>query len=142
MSRRGAVALLVLLLSAVPVAAQQVDIEARPPLREREPRIVTPPLRYETTRPTDQGYYERDVRVPYDPAFIEPFATEFETPGQSGRLGLSGWTAPNTPVGSTSAAGNAYQEVSGWFALGFSIIWNGPPPVKATPASAPARAPR
>lgn len=134
---RAIVAVFLLLLSAVPAVAQQVEIEAAPPAREREPRVITPPLRYETTRPTDEGYYTHDVRVPYDPAFIVPFEAEFATPTQTGRMGLSGWTVPNTPVGSTSAGGSGYHEVSGWFALGFSIIWNGPPP-KARPAAAPA----
>ncbi len=134
---RGFAAVVLLLLSAAPAVAQQVEIEATPPAREREPHVITPPLRYETTRPVDEGFYSRDVRVPYDPAFVAPFETEFATPTQTGRVGLSGWTAPNTPFGSTSAGGTAYHEVSGWFALGFSIIWNGPPP-KATPASAPA----
>ncbi len=123
-----------LLLSAVSAHAQQVEIKATPP-PAKERQILTPPLRYEVTRPTDQSFYTMgEVRVPYDPAFIAGISTGFATPTQTGWYGFSGWTSPNTPVGSTSAAGSGFSEDSGWFALGFSIIWNGPPPAKRAAA--------
>jgi hypothetical protein len=116
---------------AVPQAPQQapqpgVQIQAKPaqPV-ERETRVVPPPLRYETTRPTDADIYPTGPsRVQHDPAFIEPLATKYETPTSSGRVGLSGWTAPNAPIGSPVSG---WRDVSGWFALGFSVTWDGPP---------------
>jgi hypothetical protein len=112
------------LLIAVPVSAQQVEIESKGAPVERPARVVAPPLHYETTRPPDTDYYPQGTKVEHDPAFIEPFASQYENAEGSGRIGLSGWTAPNTPVGSPSG-GWAYN--TGWFALGFSVTWGGPP---------------
>jgi len=122
-------------VTAVPAAAQQVEIEASRPPAERETKIVRPPLQYETSRPPDADVRPnpRGAAVAHDPAFIEPFATTYETASGSGRYGLSGWTAPNAPVGAQSTN---WQEVTGWFALGFSVTWDGPPP-----ATRPARRP-
>jgi hypothetical protein len=117
------------LLVAVPAFAQ-VEIEAKRPPVERPARVVAPPLHYETSKPPDHDWYPQGTRVQHDPAFVEPLASKYETPTTSGRVGLSGWTAPNQPVG--GAAGN-WREVSGWFALGFSITWDGPPGPKARP---------
>ncbi|HEX9821295.1 MAG TPA: hypothetical protein VGD07_16965 [Methylomirabilota bacterium] len=117
------------LLVALPAAAQQVEIEARPPT-ERPARVVPPPLHYETTRPPDNDFYPQGTRVEHDPAFIEPLAGSYETPSGSGRFGLSGWTAPNPPVGSPVGG---WRDVSGWFAIGFSVTWDGPPARKARP---------
>jgi hypothetical protein len=111
------------LLVAVPAGAQ-VEIEAKRPEAERPARVVAPPLRYETTRPPDTDFYPQGTKVQHDPAFIEPLASEYETAEGSGRIGLSGWTAPNQPVG---AAVGGWRDVSGWFALGFSVTWGGPP---------------
>jgi len=109
-----------------PALAQQVKIEQPAPETPKF-EIVAPPLRYETTRPTDADNYIDTPRVPYDPAFIEPFTVKTETATSTGRVGLAGWTAPNTPVG--PPVGGA-REVSGWFALGIAIEWGGPPPAK------------
>ncbi len=121
---------------AAPVSAQQappgVQIETTPqPESERRAKVVAPGLHYETTRPPDAGNYPYDVRVEHDPAFIEPFTVKTEGTSSSGQFGLSGWTSPNTPVG-PSVIG--YREVSGWFGLGFSMVWNGPP-ASARPAA-------
>jgi hypothetical protein len=116
-----------LLLLGGPVAgadAQQVKIETTRKPTEREARIVPPPLHYQTTRTPDADLYPRGTRVEHDPAFIEPFAGSYATPKGSGRYGLSGWTAPNPPIG---AEGTNWKEVNGWFALGFSVTWDGPP---------------
>jgi hypothetical protein len=118
-----AVAALVVLVAG-PVGAQQVEVEAKPSEVEREPRVVPPPLHYETTRPPDTDYYPQGTKVEHDPAFIEPLATSYENAEGSGRIGLSGWTAPNTPVGSPVGG---WRDVSGWFAIGFSVTWGGPP---------------
>jgi hypothetical protein len=112
---------------AAPAAAQQVEIEAKKPEPERRFEIIPPGMVYEVTRPGEADYYPRGGRVEHDPAFIEPFTAPIETPTMTGRLGLSGWTSPNTPVG---AEATGWREVTGWFGLGFSVTWNGPPPVK------------
>jgi hypothetical protein len=128
-------------LLALPAAAQQgavpqapqpgVQIQATPtPAVPREARVVPPPLHYETTRPPDTDYYPQGTKVEHDPAFIEPLAGRYETANGSGRYGLSGWTAPNPPIG-TPASG--WRDVSGWFALGFSVTWDGPPAPKSRP---------
>jgi hypothetical protein len=118
------------LLVTVPAGAQQVEIEAKRPSTEPDPRVVPPPLHYETTKPPDHDNYPFGTKVEHDPAFIEPLAFKYETPKGSGRVGLSGWTAPNQPVGSPVGG---WRDVSGWFALGFSITWDGPPAPKARP---------
>lgn len=118
------------LLVALPAAAQQVEVEAKPLVSEREPRVVPPPLHYETTRPPDTDYYPQGTKVEHDPAFIQPLASSYENAEGSGRVGVSGWTAPNTPVGSPVGG---WRDVSGWFALGFSVTWGGPPAPKARP---------
>lgn len=119
------------LASVAPALAQQVEVEKHAPgAPAAEPRVIAPPLRYEITKPSDHDFYDRDMRVPYDPAFIGPMSTEYTTRTQSGRMGMSGWTAPNTPVGSPGAGGTGFSEVNGWFAFGFSMTWGGvPPPV-------------
>lgn len=130
-------------LIALPVAAQQgavpqaaqppqpgVQIESRPqPQVERPARVIPPPLQYETSKPPDNDFYPQGEKAEHDPAFIEPLAGSYETPTGSGRFGFSGWTAPNAPVG----ARQLWQESSGWFALGFSVTWDGPPAPKSRP---------
>ena len=130
------------ILLAVPAAAQSVVPEAPKPgvhiqtvptvPPEREARVVAPPLHYETTRPPDADVYTHPegVKVEHDPAFIEPLSKRYETANGSGRVGFSGWTAPNAPVGSPVSG---WRDVSGWFALGFSVTWDGPPAPKARP---------
>jgi hypothetical protein len=117
------------LLVALPAAAQ-VEIQSKSAPQERPARIVTPPLHYETSKPPDHDFYPSGPKVGHDPAFIEPLAIKYETPSSSGRVGLSGWTAPNQPV---AGAVGGFRDVSGWFALGFSVTWDGPPPPKARP---------
>ena len=95
-----------------------------------EPRIVTPPLLYETTRPPDADYYFPNVMVEHDPAFIEPFSSKYQTPTGSGRMGLAGWTSPNLPVGGTLGA---YQASWGVLGFGFSVTWDGPPAPRPRP---------
>ncbi|HEY7519530.1 MAG TPA: hypothetical protein VIE36_14685 [Methylomirabilota bacterium] len=115
-------------------AEAQVKIETTPPQappKAPEARVVPPPLHYEQTRPRDTDFYPYGTRVEHDPAFIEPFSGSYQTATTSGRFGLSGWTAPNPPVGSEAAL---WRQTNGWFALGFSVTWDGPP---ARPAAAP-----
>lgn len=121
----GAAIVVLAALLATPSLAQDVEIEATTPAApERAPRVIPPGLRYETTRPSDTDDYPGGTRVRHDPAFIQPFGGRWQSASSSGRVGLSGWTAPSTPVGPVVAG---YQEVPGWFALGFSVTWGGPP---------------
>jgi hypothetical protein len=115
------------LLVATPVAAQPVEIEKPAPRagpRERERAVITPGLSDEG-RPLDADNYPKGGRVPYEPGFIRGLSTERASPASTGRVGGAGWTAPNTPVGS---ALGGWGEINGWFAIGFSMTWDGPPP--------------
>ena len=71
--------------------------------------------------------------VEHDPAFIGPLSSRRSTPTSTGRAGIAGWVSPNTPVGSPVSG---WGEVTGYFALGFSMTWDGPPPTRPP---APAR---
>ena len=130
-----AIVVALLALTAQPAGAQQVKIESTRPPVEPEARIVPPPLHYETSRPPDADFYPRGTFVEHDPAFIEPFAGSYQTSTGSGRYGLSGWTSPNPPLGAEAAG---WREVTGYFALGFSVTWDGPP-ARVAPAQRPAR---
>ena len=72
---------------------------------------------------------------PYDPALIEPFVG---TTKSGSKYGASGWTSPQTPVGSLASQG--YQQNNGWFGFGFTFIWDSGPAPTARPAAAPAPA--
>jgi hypothetical protein len=123
---------------AVPALAQQFDIRVTPPPGERPPGDwVTPGPYYEVTEPRENQWYPEGVRVPYDPAFIKPASTEYETPTMRGRYGFAGWTSQNLPVG---APGTMYREQAGWFSFGFAVTW-GAPPRPAAARSAPATRP-
>ena len=118
----------------VSAAEAPVKIEtSRPqgPAKRPEARVVPPPLHYEQTRPRDTDFYPYGTKVEHDPAFVEPFTGTWQTSTNSGRFGLSGWTAPNPPVGSEATL---WRQTNGWAALGFSVTWDGPP---ARPAAAP-----
>jgi len=109
-------------LGVTPVWAQGVKIAT--PAPTREPRVIAPGLLYET-RPSDENYYPGAApSVPYDPAFIRPFTREVQTADSTGRVGLSGWTSPNTPVGSS---GTGQREINGWLGFGITWTWGGPP---------------
>jgi hypothetical protein len=100
-------------------AARAEDVKIEAPLPE--PRIIAPGLLYET-KPRDENYFP-GPSVPYDPAFISPLTTPFESAHSSGRLGASGWTAPYTPVG---PVGPGQHGGSGWLSFGFTWTWGGP----------------
>jgi hypothetical protein len=112
-------------------AARGEDVKIEAPASTRapaptlapEPRIIAPGLLHET-RPSDENYYP-GPSVPYDPAFIRPFTMTVESPDSTGRMGLSGWTAPNTPVGT---AGPGQHASPGWASFGFTWTRGGPAP--------------
>jgi hypothetical protein len=131
--RTLAAAMLIVLLAS-PALAQQsaqqpgqqpVKIERAPGEREPRPEVVAPGLHYQQTRPSEADYYWDGPRVQHDPAFIEPFTREYQAGDTTGRIGLSGWTSPNTPVGPVVGG---YRDITGWLSIGFSITWGGPPP--------------
>ena len=113
---------------ATPLAwAQQIEIEKTPEGREPRARVIPPPGLHEVTRPRESDFYPDDIRVRHDPAFIMPLAGQKQgTRNSAIQYGLSGWTAPNTPVGQPPGVA---RELPGWFALGFSITWEPPAPV-------------
>ena len=120
MVRLLVVALLVAVAS--PARAQQVEITAPAPSRERP--VIPPGDHQQATRPSDADYYPRTPGVRQDPGFVSRLSRKTAT----GRAGLAGWTSPATPV----AALQLNREVTGWFVLGFAVEWGGP----ATPAPA------
>ena len=115
------------MLAATTAAAQDVPMKAPQPERERQPRVITPGLLYET-KPSDELHYPGGNAVPYDPAFIAPLSRKIETPTSTGRMGVAGWTSPNTPVGPSGAG---LREINGWPSVGFSWTWGGPPPASS-----------
>src|SRR6266545_2418899 len=106
------------------------------PEKSRELKIEPQgPATREATKPREADFYPRDnygrdVGVRHEPAFIEPFVRTDEA---GNKVGLSGWTAPATPVG--SAVSN--YEPTGWFALGITFTWGAPPPKGVAPAKSP-----
>jgi hypothetical protein len=125
MKRALLVALMVLF--ATPAWPQGVEIKKPAPATPREERDVIPPGLQEETRPSDADRYPRGGQVQHDPAFIGPMSKPYETPTSTGRYGVAGWVSPTTPVGPPHTG---WSEVSGYFAFGFSMTWDGPPPVR------------
>jgi hypothetical protein len=127
---------------AGPAFAQQLDLRATPPPTERPGEFVAPGPYYDITEPRENPWYPHGVRVPYDPAFIEPASTEYETLTTRGRYGVAGWSSQNVPVG--PYAGMAYNEQPGWLSFGFAFTWGAPPrpaAKRAPPALRPGAAP-
>jgi hypothetical protein len=132
---RYAVAVFFVVLFATSGWAQEVEIEkpAPPPTVKPEREVISPGL-YDETRPIDADHYPRGGLVQYDPGFLNSTSTPYERVKSTGRVGLGGWVSPNTPVGPMSSG---WKEVSGWFALGFSVTWDGPPPARRPAAPKP-----
>lgn len=112
-------------LAAGVAVAQQVDITASPPPRERGVGgVIEHGLQYEITQPDDASHLPPGPRVHHDPAFIGPLSRPTQTPTTTGRMGIAGWTSPSVTVASPASGG---REVTGYFALGFAFEWGGPP---------------
>ena len=120
--------------------AQDVQMKAPQPEQERQRRVITPGLLYET-KPGDEMRYPGTNAVPYDPAFIAPLSRKTETPTSTGRVGIAGWTSPNTPVG---PGGMGQREINGWPGFGFAWTWGGPAPAgrAGLPSDHPSALPR
>ena len=118
-------------LFATPAWPQDVEIRKPAPTTPREERDVIPPGLQDETRPSDADRYPRGGQVQHDPAFIGPMSRPRETATSTGRYGVAGWVSPSTPVGSSHTG---WSESNGVFAFGFSITWDGPPPVRRPPA--------
>ena len=115
-----------LLVGVGEVAAQEVQITAPPPPRDRGVQgFIGHGLQYEITQPDDARYLPPGPRVHHDPAFIAPLSKATET----GRAGVAAWTSPTAAMGGP-ASGN--REVTGYFAIGFAFEWGGPPQTKPT----------
>lgn len=127
--------MLLVLIFAVPAIAQQVDIRTTPSEKER-PDFVTPGPYLDVTEPRENQWYPYGVRVPLDPAFIEPFSKEYETSTSHGRYGVAGWTAQNLPVG---PLGTQFRDQAGWLTFGFAFTWGAPPRPPMRPAAGAAR---
>jgi len=125
--------LLAVMTAGTASAQNPVEIRATAPEKPTQIRIVEPsPATREATRPREADFYREDVRVRHEPAFIEPFVGQ--TQGGT-KYGLSGWTSPTTPVGSYVS-----QEPwarSGWFALGFTVVWDSVPSASTQRVSNP-----
>jgi hypothetical protein len=115
---------LIFVIGAVPAAAQDVRIQAPTPGKDRPEKPGTGAQEYDRARPSDHDYFPEGPRVGHDPAFVEGMSTQHEGSNTSGRVGVAGWTSPNTPVG-PEVAGK--REVTGWFGFGFAVTWGGPP---------------
>jgi hypothetical protein len=134
MRHRGAIAVLGLIL--IPVLANgalaqgPVEIKSTAPAPPRQFEIIAPgPAARDASRVPEAEFYREDQRVPYDPALIEPFVG---TTRGGTRYGLSGWTSPETPVGSLASQG--YQQNNGWFGFGITFIWDASPGVRPRPS--------
>ncbi len=119
-------------LAGTALAQRPVEMETAPPHAPRFEIVPPSPATREATKPSEADFYREDVRVRHEPAFIEPFVGR--TRGGN-EYGLSGWTAPNIPVGSLAAQG--YQNDSGVFAIGITFLFDYPPKPVARPTAAP-----
>jgi len=110
------------------------DFEVVAPEKQRGFGILRPEASGNApTRPPDAGHYDRDTRLNYDPAFIEPLTAETDT---GTRYGLSGWSSPWTQGDKPSESLSA-----GWLSWGFSITWGGPTPAERRAAGRPVATP-
>ena len=126
---KALVVAVLLAIGAAPAVAQDVKIQVPPPRRER-PDALGAPGTQDRGRPSDHDFYPDGPRVGHDPGFVEPLSAEYEGTDSSGRVGVSGWTAPNAPLGPEVAG---YRENTGWFGFGISVTWGGPPPPPRRP---------
>ena len=121
-----------LALAGTVLGQSSVEMETVPPHAPRFEIVPPSPATREATKPLEADFYREDVRIRHEPAFIEPFVGKTKDGNQ---YGVSGWTAPNVPVGSWASQG--YGSDTGVFALGITFLFDYPPQGAARPASAP-----
>jgi hypothetical protein len=107
---------------ATPAAAQGVQVQRT--AIERALGIVVPATDPVRSRPPDSDYYAITGGIIHEPAFFEAASAKTE----SGRYGLAGWSAPNSPVGAD------YSEINGWLSFGLGVTWSSPPAPRKRPA--------
>jgi len=121
-----------LCLATAAMAQSSVEMQSAPAPQPHFEIVPPPPAAREATKPPEADFYREDIRVRHEPAFIEPFVGRTRAGNQ---YGLSGWTAPNIPVGSLASQG--YQNDSGALAIGFTFLFDYPPKTAIPPAAAP-----
>jgi hypothetical protein len=114
------------------MAQNSVEMQSAPAPQPHFEIVPLPPATREATKPPEADFYREDIRVRHEPAFIEPFVGRTRAGNQ---YGLSGWTAPNIPVGSLASQG--YQNDSGVLAIGFTFLFDYPPKTPERPTAAP-----
>ena len=119
-------------LATAAMAQSSVEMQSTPAPQPHFEIVPLPPATREATKPPEADFYREDIRVRHEPAFIEPFVGRTRAGNQ---YGLSGWTAPNIPVGSLASQG--YQNDSGVLAIGFTFLFDYPPKVTERPPAAP-----
>ena len=119
-------------LATAAIAQSSVEMQSAPAPQPHFEIVPLPPATREATKPPEADFYREDIRVRHEPAFIEPFVGRTRAGNQ---YGLSGWTAPNIPVGSLASQG--YQNDSGVLAIGFTFLFDYPPKTSERPTAAP-----
>jgi hypothetical protein len=115
-----------LLLVVTGATAQQLDLQSPVPNTSRDrSRLPHEESRTRALMPQTELYPYRPA-LPYQPGFIDPFTKETAT----GRMGVAGWTSPNTSAGSRGAAD---PDNPGWPGLGIAVEWGGSPKKTMTP---------
>ncbi|MFQ5897022.1 MAG: hypothetical protein ACE5JN_02070 [Candidatus Methylomirabilia bacterium] len=111
------------LFGAEPVWSQEEAfkiVAPAPPVKP--PEIITPGQPPEVTRPREADFSPDNVRTRHDPAFVTPLTKTVRTgPDSAVRVGVAGWTSPAGP-----REFEVPRENPGWFAVGFSIVWDVP----------------
>ena len=105
---------LLLLVAVAGASAQKVDL----PQRDRG-KLASYERRARPNMPEADLYPHRPP-VSYEPGFVAPLTKETKT----GRMGVAGWTSPNTPVGSRGASD---PDNVGWLGFGFAMEWGSSP---------------
>jgi hypothetical protein len=115
-----------LLLAVTGATAQQLDLQSPVPEASRDRDHLRPEGTRSRSLMPQADLYPHRPPVPYQPGFIEPLSKETAT----GRMGVAGWTSPNTSAGARAAAD---PENPGWPGLGFAVEWGGSPKKTMTP---------
>jgi hypothetical protein len=105
---------LLLLVAVAGVSAQQPEVP------QQDLGTLAPEEQRARPRMSEADRYPHEAPTPYEPGFVAPLTTETAT----GRMGVAGWTSPNTRVGSRGASD---PHSTGWLGFGFGMVWGGSP---------------